>query len=157
MATSFCKCEFEKQDPVVLLGSGLMGCMRCNKPIDNEGGTPIYNEGETIDNAEYSKVGNEDSLDQQKKIGKAAAFRTIKFATLFENIGKVLQILNVFGACILIAVGIFISGSGWIRFGYWIGVLILWAFSYVQTSLIRGLASYFQMKASDHLIRNWKK
>ena len=97
------------------------------------------------------------TLSDQIKIGEEAAKRTIKFASLFESIGKVLQTLNVVSVVILFFIGFFIQDPAWLKFAYWAAVLIIWAFSYVQTSLIRGLASYFQMKASDHLIRNWKK
>jgi hypothetical protein len=97
------------------------------------------------------------TLSDQIKIGEEAAKRTIKFASLFESIGKVLQTLNVVSVVILFFIGFFIPDPAWLKFAFWAAVLIIWAFSYVQTSLIRGLASYFQMKASDHLIRNWKK
>ena len=97
------------------------------------------------------------TLSDQIKIGEEAAKRTIKFASLFESIGKVLQTLNVVSVVILFFIGFFIPDPAWLKFAYWAAVLIIWAFSYAQTSLIRGLASYFQMKASDHLIRNWKK
>ena len=97
------------------------------------------------------------TLSDQIKIGDEAAKRTIRYASLFESIGKVIQTLNVVAVVILFFVGFFIPGPAWIRFAYCAAVLVLWAISYVQTSLIRGLASYFQMKASDYLIRNWKK
>ena len=98
-----------------------------------------------------------ETVEQQISIGNEAAHRTVKYASLFEKIGNLLQILNVIGACVLLAAGFFIPGPGWGKLIYWVIVLILWAFSYVQTSLIRGLASYFQMKASDHIIRHWQK
>jgi hypothetical protein len=97
------------------------------------------------------------TLSDQIKMGDEAAKRTIRYASLFETIGKVMQILNVVGVVILFFIGFFIPDPVWLKFAYWASVLIIWAFSYVQTSLIRGLASYFQMKASDHLIKNWKK
>jgi hypothetical protein len=97
------------------------------------------------------------TLSDQIKIGDEAAKRTIRYASLFETIGKVIQTLNVIAVVILFFVGFFIPDPAWLKFAYWAAVLVLWAISYVQTSLIRGLASYFQMKASDYLIRNWKK
>jgi hypothetical protein len=40
MTNNFCSCELSKQEPVVLFGSGLMGCLTCNKQIDYETNTP---------------------------------------------------------------------------------------------------------------------
>ena len=159
MANNFCSCDSNKQEPIVLLGSGLMGCMRCNKPIDNEAidDKAFDAEAGTSTETKASLVGKKINLDQQRAIGNSAAQRTVKYASLFEKVGNILQILNAIGAFILIAAGLFIPVSGWIKFGYWIAILIWWGFSYLQTSLIRGLASYFQMKASDYIIRNWKK
>lgn len=86
-------------------------------------------------------------------VGLEAANRTERYATLFEKIGSVVQSLNTIGACLLLVVGFFLTGAFWVKVIYWIAILILWGFSYVQTAFIRGLASYFQMKASDHIIR----
>jgi hypothetical protein len=98
-----------------------------------------------------------ETIEQQNVIGNAAAQRTVKYASLFESIGYVLQILCAVSACLLLFVGFFISGPVWVKLVYWVAIVIFWAFSYAQTSLIRGLASYFQMKASDHIIRHWQK
>jgi hypothetical protein len=147
-------------------------CSRCNKKVNPERAELIKsdpislsNTSTSTDQTQYnypdlkvSAFGKKaETVEQQKEIGNAAAHRTVKYASLFENIGNVMQILNLIGACVLIAAGFFITGPGWVKFIYWVAVLILWAFSYVQTSLIRGLASYFQMKASDHIIRHWQK
>jgi hypothetical protein len=96
------------------------------------------------------------TLVEQKKTGNEAALRTERYSTLFDNIGNVMQIVNTVAACILIVPGFFIPGSGWIKAAYWLAIGILWAIAYVQTALIRGLSSYFQMKASDYIIRNWQ-
>jgi hypothetical protein len=96
------------------------------------------------------------TLAEQRKTGNEAALRTERYSTLFDNIGNVMQIVNTVAACILIVPGFFIPGSGWIRAAYWLAIGILWAIAYVQTALIRGLSSYFQMKASDYIIRNWQ-
>ena len=147
-------------------------CSRCNKKVSPERVSRIKSDpainssaSGSVGSAEYSypdlKISafgkKAETLEQQQDIGDAAAHRTVKYASLFENIGNVMQILNSIGACVLIAAGFFITGPGWVKFIYWVAVLILWAFSYLQTSLIRGLASYFQMKASDHIIRHWRK
>lgn len=82
-----------------------------------------------------------------------AALRTSKYATLFEKIGSIMQVLNSIGAVILILVGFALDTELYIRVAYWITILFLWAIAYIQTSFIRGLASYFQMKANSHLSR----
>lgn len=162
---SFCDCGTPW-----LEGNG--DCSKCNKKVSparaellkskaTSGSTPINGAKPTEYNYPDLKVSafgkKAETVEQQINIGNEAAHRTVKYASLFENIGNLLQILNVIGACVLLAAGFFIPGPGWGKLIYWVIVLILWAFSYVQTSLIRGLASYFQMKASDHLIRHWKK
>jgi hypothetical protein len=107
------------------------------------------------------EVRNEESvgrtLEGQWKKGNQAALRTEKYSTLFDNIGNIMQIVNTIAACILIVPGFLIPGPWWIKALYWLAIGILWALAYVQTALIRGLSSYFQMKASDHIIRNWQK
>ena len=100
--------------------------------------------------------GEGNSLQSHIENGNAAALRTKTYATLFENIGKVVQALNLIAVIILSLAVLFIPTSSLMKFVYWIVILIAWGVSYVQTALIRGVASYFQMKASDHLIRHSK-
>lgn len=125
---------------------------RDSKPVENDD-----DEDESIPAAVLNTVQKSATLSDQIKTGDEAAQRTIRYASLFESIGKVMQALNVIGVVILFFIGFFIPEPVWLKFAFWGAILILWAFSYVQTSLIRGLSSYFQMKASDHLIRHWKK
>ena len=80
-----------------------------------------------------------------------AAHRTSKYATLFENVATVFQIINVIGAIILFFAGFAITGSIWIKVAFWASTLVLLAVSYLQTSLVRGVASYFQMKSNAYL------
>lgn len=153
----FCKCEV----PIPNFDGTCKSCFRVltweqsikfreSEPIDAD---EVLDIPEAITPLVHRNV----TLSDQIKTGDEAAKRTIRYASLFETIGKVLEILNVIGVLILIVVGFFIPDPAWLKFAYWGGVLIIWGFSYVQTALIRGLSSYFQMKASDHLIRNWKK
>lgn len=106
--------------------------------------------------APWKPISKIPTIAEQILLGESATKRTLKYATLFENIGSVMQVLNTIGAIILFFVGFFISGPGWMKIVFWVAILIIWAYSYVQTSLMRGLASYFQMRASDHIIRHWK-
>jgi hypothetical protein len=156
----FCKCE----SPAPNFDGT---CKDCSKVLTWEWSTKFQDADPTelndSDVAEESsrpvnkQIRRSISLSDQIKIGDEAASRTIRYASLFENIGKIIQTLNVVGVVILFFVGFFITDPVWLKFAYWAAVLVLWAISYVQTSLIRGLASYFQMKASDYQIRNWKK
>jgi len=147
-------------------------CSRCDKKIDPARlgiikENPIYKaagqkdgEPETYEypDIKIPKLGHKaTTLEEQIAVGYQAALRTEKYSTLFENIGRILQFLNSIGACILLVCGFFIPGSFLVKFIYWVVICILWAFSFVQTALIRGLSSYFQMRASDHIIRHWKK
>ena len=87
-----------------------------------------------------------------KVSSKDAARRTLKYATLFEDIGKFVQYLNAVAAIILLILVIFFMDTpNSVRIGYGVGILALWLVSYIQTSLMRGLAAYFQMKAAAHL------
>lgn len=97
------------------------------------------------------------TLNDYEKRGTEAANRTLKFASLFESIGKMLQVLNLVALIILFLVGFFIAEPGWLKFAFWGILIVAWAISYVQTSFIRGLSSYFQMKANDYIITHWKK
>jgi hypothetical protein len=147
-------------------------CSRCERKIDPSRlgiikENPVYKAAGEKNGApetyEYPdikmpRLGNKaTTLEEQLDVGLQAALRTEKYSTLFENIGKLMQTLNTIGACILLVLGFFIPGSFLVKIVYWILICVLWAFSFVQTALIRGLSSYFQMRASDHIIRHWKK
>ena len=99
-----------------------------------------------------AKPASNSSYTSNPKISsKDAARRTLKYATLFEDIGRFNQYFNTFIAVIAeiyIVVSKFETTFKLITFA---GILILWWIFYIQTSLIRGIASYFQMKASAHL------
>ena len=82
---------------------------------------------------------------------KDAARRTLKYASLFEDIGRFNQYFNAIAAIVLAAFIIFGEFEFILKLLYLFILLILWWISYIQTSLIRGVASYFQMKASAHL------
>lgn len=97
------------------------------------------------------------SIEQIQSLGIEAANRTKKYAGLFETIGAIFQALNLVGGSLLAVIILFIPANASVKLISILGVLILMGLAYVQTSLIRGLASYFQMKANDHIIRNWKK
>ena len=158
----FCKCAIPEPN---FDGT----CKKCEKVLTWEQSAKFRNydknliteaesENEAVlPKASYQPIQKILTREDHIKVGDEAARRTIKYASLFETIGKVLKVLNIVSVILLFFIGFFIPGSGWVKFGYWVAIVIIWIFSYIQTSLIRGLASYFQMKASGHLVRNWKE
>ncbi|CAN2174821.1 hypothetical protein MCEMZLE2_00139 [Candidatus Nanopelagicaceae bacterium] len=98
-----------------------------------------------------------ETIEDRKILGLEAAKRTNKYAGLFDSIGEVFHILNLVGGGLSILVVLLIPIDSTIKVVSILGLLVLMGLVYVQTSLIRGLASYFQMKANDHIIRNWDK
>lgn len=152
MNSEFCICSEAEQKPEVRFGSKSFWCGACKLMIASEEKLRV----EALNSGELTKIKKPLTLQDQIVEGNLAANRTITFATLFENIGRVMQTVSTVGALILLVSGLFLSGAWWIKVIYWVAILIIWAFSYVQTALVRGLASYFQMKASDHIIRYWK-
>ena len=89
--------------------------------------------------------------DAVESSGDDAALRVFQYGTLFENVGKVLQYLNAVAAGFL---GLFILFIDLTLLNTLLGLILLalfWAFTFLLTSLVRGLASYFQMKSSAYL------
>ena len=80
-----------------------------------------------------------------------AAKRTLKYSSLFENIGKTNQYLNSFAAFVMIVSVLLTNLTTTYKLLCIVVILISWWVSYLYTSLVRGLSSYFQMKASAHL------
>ena len=89
--------------------------------------------------------------------GVQAAIRVKKYGTLWDQIGSVINILNSIGAGILLFL-LFISGlEGKIILLGIVVISLLWGLSYLQISIIKGLASYFQMRSADYLERKDRK
>lgn len=141
-------------------------CDRCGYQIDPsiieslqsklEGGAFKFDGIETpeISSNKNLKFRNKQNAQNQRSkfvSSDEAARRTLKYATLFEDIGRFSQLLNSIGAAILLIVGFFLDISFGYKFLYWLVILIYWWFSYLNTSLLRGVSSYFQMRASAHL------
>jgi hypothetical protein len=87
----------------------------------------------------------------QPNEGIEAALRVKKYGTLWDQIGTVINVLNSVGAVILFIL-LFVSGldGTMILLGI-VLIAILWGLSYLQISIIKGLASYFQMRSADYL------
>jgi hypothetical protein len=87
------------------------------------------------------------------EVGTAAAKRVKYYGTLFDKIGSILNVLNSIGAGVLFILLFFLDLQGlYVLLGILV-IAVLWGFSYLQTSIIRGLASYFQMRSADYLER----
>ena len=88
--------------------------------------------------------------------GIEAALRVKKYGTLWDQIGTVINVLNSIGAVILFFL-LFVYGLDGIMILFGIVVIaVLWGLSYLQISIIKGLASYFQMRSADYLERKSK-
>ena len=154
-----CQCKFK------LLGAEGI-CNLCGFLIDPsaieelqsklESNSTNYDEYPLPNNDSKNNYIEESQSKEQGKRSKylasdEAAKRTLKYATLFEDIGRFSQLLNSIGAVILIIVGFFLGLTTGYKLLYWLVILIYWWISYLNTSLLRGVSSYFQMRASAHL------
>ena len=78
------------------------------------------------------------------------------YGSLWDQIGSVINILNSVGAGILFIL-LLVSGlEGKIILLGIVVIAVLWGLSYLQISIIKGLASYFQMRSADYLERKGK-
>ena len=93
------------------------------------------------------------AIETNQDRGFEAANRVMRYGTLWDKIGNILNILNIIWFFILL---IFVSFSGFEIKYRLLGLLILvivLGVSYLQISIIRGVASYFQMRSADYLER----
>lgn len=124
--------------------ASLSGVPSTKIPINDEtqsGGLPV--------NLGINKAASVDISE----VGTAAAKRVKYYGTLFDKIGSILNILNSVGAGVLFILLFFFDLQGLYVFLGLLVIAVLWGFSYLQTSIIRGLASYFQMRSADYLER----
>ena len=130
-------------------------CEKCNKTINPERLGLVENQKST--NLSNKSINEVRSPKSNKDLGKEAANRVRQYGTLFENIGSVLQIINTIASVILCLVILIAQPRPvYLVFLCLIAIGILWCISFLQTSLIRGLASYFQMRSFDYLQRSEK-
>jgi hypothetical protein len=158
--SSSCECG-------IPLGWELEGdCDRCGKKISAEriaslSGVPstklsINNEAQFGGSPVNVGINKTAPVDVSE-VGTAAAKRVKYYGTLFDKIGSILNVLNSVGAGVLFILLFFLDLQGlYVLLGILV-IAVLWGFSYLQTSIIRGLASYFQMRSADYLEKNAKK
>ena len=154
--SSSCECG-------IPLGWELEGdCDRCGKKISAEriaslSGVPstkLSINNETQSGGSPVNVGiNKTAPVDVSEVGNAAAKRVNYYGTLFDKIGSILNVLNSIGAGVLLILLFFLDLQGlYVLLGILV-IAVLWGFSYLQSSIIRGLASYFQMRSADYLER----
>jgi len=154
--SSSCECG-------IPLGWELEGdCDRCGKKISAEriaslSGVPstklsINNEAQFGGSPVNVGINKTAPVDVSE-VGTAAAKRVKYYGTLFDKIGSILNVLNSIGAGVLLILLFFLDLQGlYVLLGILV-IAVLWGFSYLQSSIIRGLASYFQMRSADYLER----
>jgi len=154
--SSACECG-------IPLGWELEGdCDRCGKKISAEriaslsgvSSTKLLINNETQSGGSPVNVGITRIVPVDiSEVGNAAAKRVNYYGTLFDKIGSILNVLNSIGAGVLLILLFFLDLQGlYVLLGILV-IAVLWGFSYLQTSIIRGLASYFQMRSADYLER----
>ena len=123
--------------------SGQIYCLFCNK---------TQPESESIHIVGKKEEAEEDSiLNKTIPEGQNAALRVFRFGMLFERVGSILQVLNAVSSIVLVFIVLSLEISSSMKLLGIFVIPILWGLGFLQTSLIRGLASYFQMRSSEYL------
>ncbi len=129
-------------------------CDRCKKQIAPERLAVLPKEVPTGISTGKSPTSNSPKISADE--GVQAALRVKKYGTLWDQIGSIINVLNSIGATILLIL-LLISGlEGKIILLGIVVIAVLWGLSYLQISIIKGLASYFQMRSADYLERKGK-
>ena len=143
----------------------------CSSPVPNFDGTCItcsklldWNNTE-LDNVlpEESFADTEDSKLPTKPIQRIdlpsqlrnAANDVVRFSKIFKSIGDILNILNYVSiGLMLLALTLFVASgaaSGSIVFPGLLLILAVWVILWLQTALLRGLATFFLMRGLREL------
>lgn len=143
---SFCECGI----PWAKEGN----CERCGRKISEQRLASLT--GNQGSDSQALSVENEKPIISSD-LGLDAATRVRRYGTLFEKIGLILQTLNTIAALILVIFLFTLKLEGrFVLLGLLV-IAILWGLSYLQTALIRGLASYFQMRSADYFEKRANK
>jgi hypothetical protein len=145
--TDFCQCGIPKLEGDL--------CTKCNRTVNPERVKLINrSQGEANSESESTSFKPKSSITELSvDAGTDAAERVFRYGTLFEKIGSVLQILNSVAAVLLVIFLLFARPEGAYFFLGLLVICLIWCISYLQTSFIRGLASYFQMRSVDYVER----
>ena len=145
--TDFCQCGIPKLEGDL--------CTKCNTTVKPERVRLIKrSQGASNFQNESTSIRQESSITELSvDAGTDAAERVFRYGTLFEKIGSVLQIINSVAAVLLVIFLLFARLEGAYFFLGLLVIGLIWCISYLQTSFIRGLASYFQMRSADYVER----
>ena len=148
----------------------------CSKPVPNFDGTCVtcnklldWDNTQLVDPQLENTIAEDDipapavpkistrpaqRIDLPAQLGSAAN-EVVRFSKIFKSIGDTLNILNYIfiGVMILALVLVAASGSasGMVFFAGILFILLVWVISWIQTALLRGLASFFLMRGLREL------
>ena len=143
----YCKCSAENQKSKFVFGRKSFTCGTCNLSINDSFSESAVNQSElkiNLDSNSFPKI-------DYRQLGIESAKRVFKYGTLFEKIAEFLQVFNTIVSVFLFLAGFFLTELGSLKLIYWVAILLLWFFGYLQVALVRGITSYFQMKACNYL------
>jgi len=132
-------------------------CGRCGKNISPDRLIKLgIDPGTNLLESKTEKISNQILGITNADAGESAALKVKNFGQLFDKIGAIASIVNnVFpGVAVLILMATEAEGEMYI-FAVFL-LPIFWGLGYLQIVAIRGLASYFQMRAIDFLERRGK-
>lgn len=93
-----------------------------------------------------------ESLDYRLRL---ASEKVVKFSSIFELLGNVLNIVNYVVAvvilCITFAIGSTVDNGGLVLLGGSILAVLLWGVGWLQVALLRGLSAFFLMRGLSQL------
>ena len=148
----------------------------CSKPVPNFDGTCVtcnklldWDNTQLVDPQLENTIAEDDipapavpkistrppqRIDLPAQLGSAAN-EVVRFSKIFKSIGDTLNVLNYIfiGVMILALILVAASGSasGMVFFGGILFILLVWVISWIQTALLRGLASFFLMRGLREL------
>ena len=149
----------------------------CSKPVPNFDGTCVtcnklldWDNTQLVDTQLENTLAEDDipapvvpkiptrpsapKADLPTQLGSAAN-EVVRFSKIFKSIGDTLNVLNYIfiGVMILALILVAASGSasGMVFFGGILFILLVWVISWIQTALLRGLASFFLMRGLREL------
>lgn len=125
-------------------------CTICSKPV------PWHrlSGNASVPTSEISnKVPSEsESLDYRLRL---ASEKVVKISSIFELLGKVLNIVNYVVAvvilCVTFAVGSTVDNGGLFLLGGSLLAVLIWGAGWLQVALLRGLSAFFLMRGLSQL------
>ena len=148
----------------------------CSKPVPNFDGTCVtcnklldWDNTQLVDTQLENTLAEDDipapvvpkissrptqKIDLPTQLGSAAN-EVVRFSKIFKSIGDTLNVLNYIFIGVMVLALILVaasdSASGMVFFGGILFILLVWVISWIQTALLRGLASFFLMRGLREL------